>query len=91
MAAGAASIPNPASDLNADWLWHGFLLLQAQAGTGVGASLNVMQSVARLTIDSKAMRKLRPTNSLLFAAHNTALGGTPTVDLIVAARCLKGI
>jgi len=65
--------------------------LQAQAGTGVGASLNAIQAAARLSVDSKAMRKLRPSNSLLFAAHNTALGGTPTVDLIVAIRCLKGI
>ena len=91
LAAGITSIPNPSSDLDADWLWHGFLLLMAQAGTGVGASLNVNNVTQRLTIDSKAMRRIRPTMSLAFVAHNVALGGTPAVDLLFAVRCLKGV
>ena len=91
LAAGITSIPNPADDLNADWLWHGFILLMAQAGTGIGAALNANNVTQRLTIDSKAMRKLRPSNHLAFVADNTPLGGTPVVDIILAIRCLKGI
>jgi len=91
LAVGLTAVPDPAVDLDADWLWHGFIPLKAQAGTGVGASLNVVGVAHRLTIDSKAMRKLRPTNSLVFAAKNSGLAGTPAVDLVVAVRCLKGI
>ncbi len=91
LAAGATSIPDPFTDMDAEWIWHGFLLVQANAGTGVGASLNALSVVARLTIDSKAMRRIKQNQSVVFVVKNTNLGGTPTVDVFVGCRQLFGV
>jgi len=86
LAAGSGSIANPAdaSDLNDRWLWHGFLPMIAQAS---GDDRTV---AARLTIDSKAMRRMKPAESLIFKVGALSLAGTPAYDWNVGIRCLVG-
>ncbi len=82
VAAGAASIPTPATDLNSSWIWHGFFPLVAQ---GADDAEGV---VMRQTIDSKAMRKIGNLESMVVVAENVALAGTPAVDIAWGVRCL---
>ncbi len=86
LAAGAASVPSPHDDLDAEWIWHGFLLLQAQ-----GTSTDQPGLTSRLEIDSKAMRRMKQTQSIVFAADNTPLAGTPAVDVTFGVRHLVGL
>ena len=90
VAVGTTSMPDPIQDLDAEWLWHGFLVLAAQAGTGVGGSLNVNSAVARLSVDSKAMRRMKQSQSVALVLRNSVLSGTPTVDVNAAFRVLFG-
>ena len=86
VAAGVASIPSPASDMEAEWLWHGFLLLKAQ-----GTSTDQPGLTARLEIDSKAMRRVKSNTQCVFAAAPVSLAGTPAVDILVGLRSLQGV
>ncbi len=87
-AAGVASVPHPVTDGDAPWQWVHYYCLQAQAGTGVGASLNAMSVVERFEWDSKAMRKLRINESLVFVAEAVSQAGTPGVDITSFVRAL---
>ncbi len=91
VAAGAAAVPSPLNDLDAEWIWHGFLLLQIQAGTGVGASLNVGGVVDRLTCDSKAMRRFKQNQVLAFAMHTVGISGTAASDITFGFRTLLAL
>ncbi len=88
LAAGASAIANPGdiNDLDAPWIWHQFLPLQSQAIVSTSAG----QQFMRVEMDSKAMRKVKPTQSLVFRTANVALSGTPAVDYTAAARILFG-
>ena len=83
VAAGVTAIPSPATDFDADWLWHGFLLLKAQ-----GTSTDAPGLTDRLELDSKAMRRVKPNTQCVFAVTNVALVGTPAVDVLVGLRSL---
>ncbi len=83
--AGVASIPTPSTESAADWLWHGWALVTS----GAEAAVVNDQLVARLTVDSKAMRKLKADESVVLVAE--ACGGVDqggTVDIIYGLRIL---
>jgi len=86
VATGAGAMPDPAVDLAAEWLWHGFILLQSQAITTTSAG----QQYDRRSVDSKAMRRMKPTQSLVFIVRATPLANTPATDLTIAFRTLFG-
>ncbi len=86
-AAGVAAVPSPVDDLNAPWLWHDFVTLMAKSATQE-ASLG--SGVYRGVIDSKAMRKVHPNETLVFVVDGTNLSGTPNVDVSAAVRVLVG-
>ena len=83
VAVGVTAIPSPDADMDAEWLWHGFLLLKAQ-----GTSTDQPGLTARLEIDSKAMRRLKPNTNCVFAIAPKSLSGTPAVDVLVGLRSL---
>ena len=85
VAAGTGSFPNPFDDMDGEWLWHGFLPLLSQ---GVVATENSTIHAARLAVDSKAMRRMKQTQSVVAIATVDPLAGTPAVDLIMAFRQL---
>jgi len=86
LAVGITAIPNPQADLDADWQWHGFLPLQAVVDVTSGAGSQ--ENVGRLVIDSKAMRKVRQGENLTFVVDNTAISGTPEIDVTFGIRIL---
>ena len=85
--AGATAFPSPISDLAADWLWHGFFPLRSITGT---QSDLLGGQFWQAEIDSKAMRKVKATENISVMADATVLSGSPTADVILAARCLTG-
>ncbi len=85
VAAGVTAFPSPIDVLEADWLWHQFCTLQAQSAT---QSEDLGAQVARYVIDSKAMRKFRPNQQLVFVVDGNNLAGTPVADIAVAMWCL---
>ena len=83
-AAGVTSVPDPLSDTGSDWIWHQYVPLQAQAANlehGV---------VARVEIDSKAMRKFKPNQTLIMTWTGSSLAGTPAFDVTGGVRALIG-
>ena len=85
--AGAASMPGPSNVLDAEWVWHQWVPLLSQTGT---QSDDVGGQVARVEIDSKAMRKVKSNEQIVFVADAIIHAGTPTVDLVVGGRILVG-
>ncbi len=87
VAAGATAFPSPVTDLDAQWLWHGFILLRAQSASQSEAGGG---QTGRLTIDSKAMRKVRQNDQVVLAVQGVVLAGSPTADGAAAVRGLFG-
>ena len=85
LAAGVASIPSPAEDLNSPWFWHGFLLL---ARTTATEGDDDFMASHRVTIDSKAMRRVKPNESAVFVMDPIDLVGSEGAQLQFAARLL---
>ncbi len=68
-AAGAASIPRPFDDDDwAGWLVHGFYGGHLEFQSGVG----IMMSLDPVVIDSKAMRKVGPNETLVWVVESQA-------------------
>ncbi len=87
LAAGQTAFPSPVSDLDADWLWHGWILLHAFSAT-TNESFGAQHGT--LSIDSKAMRKVRQNDQIILAAEVDVLSGSPAVDAVAAIRFLFG-
>ena len=85
IAAGAASLPSPIDDGDADWLWHG--LFGLHAATIVSGDDWIGQS-SRREIDSKAMRKVKQNDNLVVVYDSSVLAGSPTADVVIGARFL---
>ena len=85
VAAGVASLPSPEADTGAEWIWHGYLLMQAQ-----GTSTDQKALAHRLEVDSKAMRKMKALQELVFVVDSLALAGTPATDVTFGVRVLLG-
>ncbi len=67
LTAGGASLPGPIENIDADWLWHQFVHLDAvsvSASDGQSIGLN-----ARIEIDSKAMRRVPRTHVVVLMAE----------------------
>ena len=61
-AAGGTSVPGPIATIGVQWLWHNYVPLNAGQAALSGADLG---SMVRGVIDSKAMRKMGPNDSLV--------------------------
>jgi len=77
VAAGAASLPRPATEGSYPWLWHGWSITSSVAGLVADGML------ARLEVDSKAMRKVKETEvmALVFeVCESVDQGGSVQLD-----------
>ena len=72
LAAGATAFPGPLADADADWLWHSYMLLATVTTT---AGDNTTAGVARIEVDSKAMRRVKQNDNLVFVAEPDNVGG----------------
>jgi len=81
--AGAASMPSPTDDPNAEWLWHQLFVF----GPAVSAqAVNTIDSYSSVEIDSKAMRKMDENETLGFVWDSIITAGSPTFEGIAAIR-----
>ncbi len=82
---GATAIPDPALDLDAEWVWHGYLLVM-----GDSADLDTTPATDTLEIDSKAMRRMKQSQNLSFVAGSDSPLGSRGVILAGGFRVLVG-
>ncbi len=81
LAAGATSIPRPFDDDDwTGWLVHGFYAGRFEFASGVG----IMNFDVHHIIDSKAMRKVRPNEALVWVCESQ----TGAIDATIHARVL---
>ena len=81
--AGAASMPSPATDLGAEWVWHQLIVMGPSVGTEDVTALDQFQHGQ---IDSKAMRKIDSSEVLAFIWDGIQVAGVPTADGQAAIR-----
>ena len=80
---GPSAVPAPIAESDYSWLWHTFVHLKQQAVSDVnGATV----SVARIVIDSRAMRKVLSTEEEPVFVVETQ--GTGNVSFMVSIRVL---
>ena len=84
-AAGAASVPGPFTDGDADWMWHGFLSVSSLAESAIFGDA----AFDRVIVDTKAMRKVKSSQSLIFVAEvASSQDATGTFDYMYGLRIL---
>jgi len=81
--AGAASVPSPTDDLNAEWVWHQLMVFGPAVGNELATAIDQFQ---KGEIDSKAMRKMNEAEVLGFVWDSIITAGSPTFDGIAAVR-----
>jgi len=87
-AVGITALPKPQSDGNAPWVWHGHAWCTSLSEAGV--STNGMYH--RVEIDSKAMRKMKSSEQLVFVAEIAdAVDQGGQTDLQYGFRLLTGV
>ncbi len=87
-AAGIASVPNPFDDPGEDWIWMG----HAWVTSGAEAAVATDGHHQRVEVDSKAMRKFKASETLVFVASVVATndqGGS--TDSFYSVRLLQSI
>ena len=85
-AQGAAALPGPITEVDFPWVWHSVYSL----GPVVTATANEESLIQNIpfVLDSKAMRILKPSETMGFVAEVLVTSGGGTVDFSVAARQL---
>jgi len=81
--AGGVSLPGPLTDVDADWLWHQFVPVDAIVLTTADA--NARSIVSRIEIDAKAMRRVAGDNVVVLIAQISAGTG------MASSSCLAGV
>ncbi len=81
-AAGATSMPDPGSEPEFPWLWWGDFFLRSELAAG---EQDLGSAVVRRSADTKAMRRFKPGQALVWVVEATAVAGAP-VTLIDVCR-----
>ena len=83
-----ADVPDSASEFEYPWLWLGQWCLRTFIAAGVNTEGS---SVVRISADSKAMRRIKPGQSLVQIVEATGAAGAPTTNIDLAStRVLVG-
>ncbi len=86
--AGGGSVPDPAGEPEYPWLWWGAFHLHSELTLGQNQWGTNNQVV---DVDSKAMRKIKPGQSLAWVVQSVAITGAPeTLIDFLQARVLIG-
>ena len=83
---GASAMPDPASEPEFDWLWWHSSQFFIPA-TPLGRSLG---EVDRVTIASKAMRRVSHSEQLVLLGEYVNIAGSPPIDVSAGIRFLIG-
>ena len=79
-AAGAGSVPDPASEPEFPWLWWYSQALRSE----LASAENVWGVSAQFVeMDTKAMRKVKPGESLIWVVETSAAAGAPATDILI--------
>jgi len=77
---GASAVPAPDTDAGWDgWLWHSYFASKFEFITGAGFD---QQGMSRITIDSKAMRKVGDNERIVVVVQNSSPTGLLFYDQI---------
>ncbi len=79
-----AALPNPATNTGNDWLWWDSAFIGASASDVIGEDI----TVDRLTVDSKAMRKIGLNQVLVLVADLQTCEGTMVANICGSLRIL---
>ena len=79
-AVGAMALPDPGAEPEYPWLWWGQIFLLATQANVPGQSWG--PDAMRLEVDSKAMRRIKPGQSLVWAVEISIVVGAPVVDIL---------
>jgi len=85
-AAGAASMPGPLSDAGYDWIFHTTRIF-GPTFTATEDGTNILHNVW-LDVDSKAMRKVKPNQTLAWISEGAIISGGGSFDCSVSTRHL---
>ena len=78
--AGVGSVPDPAGDADFPWMWWGSM----QLDSFVSAAEEVWGTTAqRQEVDTKAMRKIKPNESVLMIGQIGGSVGAPVIDVAI--------
>ena len=86
---GTTVVYTPVSDSNAPWILYGqaTIAYEEYVADVIDCPLG---TAARIEIDNKAMRRIRPDEELQLVAENTSLLGSLSVNLSYSIRSLQG-
>ena len=88
VAAGAASIPSPVGDAGWDgWFWHSFFDVHTITAT-IADGVNATAVHKQFMVDSKAMRKFRTNEAMVWMLETAAEVGTATMFAHADSRLL---
>jgi len=89
VAAGAASVPDPFDEVEYPWLWWGSMFLRSSTTTTEGNAWGT--TAQRLEVDTKAMRRFKPEQSLVWVVQSATVSGAPATDVTMGfTRVLIG-
>jgi len=81
VALGATAVPDPADEPQYPWLWWKEFRLDSKTTTGLTGGWGI--AAQRYEVDTKAMRKVKPGESLVMVFQSTNLAGAPATDIDV--------
>ena len=87
LAVGASAMPDPDSEPDYPWLWWYSTIVVFAGASPAGDEITVHE---RVHIESKAMRKVGPRQSVVMVAQYVDIGGTPPMDVHQNTRFLVG-
>ena len=81
-------VSSPITDGNAPYYWYEQGGIASEDTAPVGDSLGI--KAARIVVDSKAMRIIRPDREVQFVVETQAFVGTAVVNFLLSTRTLVG-
>jgi len=83
-AIAASGVQSPLTDIGSDWLWYDSLTVGASAADVIGEEV----TIDRISVDSKAMRKVGLNQALVLVAEMSTCEGTMVINLCGLIRVL---
>jgi len=83
VAAGAGSLPDPDGEPEYPWLWWDDIAIQSFGGAVSPVEITPFGEGCReIIVDSKAMRKVKPGETLTWVSSSFRVAGTPTLSVM---------
>ena len=74
---GATAVPDPSAEPEYPWIWYGQASMFAMTTLALGGNATAFSEL--LTIDSKAMRKVKPGETLTIVGQYVNVSGNPAM------------